>query len=426
MRSLLFLLLSLFLVGCQIPFSSPRSSDLAPEIHPLLPPTDDQVVGRLGRLRLRSGDTLADVARHFGIGFQAIQDANPGVDPWLPTPGTEILLPLAFILPDAPHQGIVINLPAMRLFHFPETNSTGVWSYAVGIGRDGWNTPLGRTRIIEKKTQPRWVVPESIRREHARKGDPLPKVVPPGPDNPLGRHALRLGWPSYLIHGTNKPYGVGLRISHGCIRLYPEDIAELFPQTQVGTPVTIVNQPYLAGWREGQAFVQIHRPLDQKGKILKKLWHALKKRLEEYESRTGKPIDWQRVERAVADARGIPLPVLRSSPSWDDYLAQARRFPHPGTWPEKYVPPPPRPGWYVTIETPMTETTAVKLVAMLHHQGPPLPAHRIGDHILVGPYADKDQARHIETRLDRDLGLASRLVSPQRSRHFFRSLIATQ
>jgi len=425
MRIFLFLLTAC-LAGCQIPLSPPRSPELAPEIRHPLPPTDDQVVGRLGRLRLRSGDTLADVARHFGIGFQAIRDANPGVDPWLPTPGTEILLPLAFILPDATHQGIVINLAAMRLFYFPAPHSSRVWSYAVGIGRDSWNTPLGRTRIIEKKTNPRWVVPASIRQEHARKGDPLPKVVPPGPDNPLGRHALRLGWSSYLIHGTNKPYGVGLRVSHGCIRLYPEDIAELFPQIDVGTPVTVVNQPYLAGWRDGQVFVQIYRPLDQKGATLKKLWHDLEKRLKAYESRTGKPIDWQRVERAVADARGIPLPVLQSSPPWNRYLAQVPRIPHPGTWPGKFVPPPPRPGWYVKVEMPLTETTAEKLVAMLHHQGPPLPAHRIGDRILIGPYPDERQAKRTETRLARDLELTGRLLSPRQSQRLFRSLIATQ
>lgn len=423
---ILILLVTALLAGCQIPVPLAAVTSIEQKSRNFFSLTDGRVVGHLARLRLRSGDTLADVSRHFGIGFQALQDANPGVDPWLPSPGTEILLPLAFILPDAPHQGIVINLAAMRLFYYPVDRSSRVWSYAVGIGRDSWNTPLGQTRIIEKKTNPRWVVPESIRREHAQKGDPLPKVVPAGPDNPLGRHALRLGWHSYLIHGTNKPYGVGLQVSHGCIRLYPEDIAELFPRVEVGTPVTIVNQPYLVGWRDGQLFVQIYRPSHRKGKALKRLWHSLEKQLKDYETQTGKKVDWQKVDRAIAAARGIPLPVLHASPSWASYLARLPQIPHPPVWPKKFHPPPPQPGWYVGVKMPMTTTMAQKFVAILHHQGPPLPAHRIGNRIIIGPYTDRRQAMRIKGKLARDLELASRLISPRQSQPFLQALLATQ
>ena len=422
----LLLLLFALLAGCQTltpPSTTPPGVELEKRRFQRL--AGGEVVGQLGRLQLRDGDTLADIARYFGVVFQAIQDANPGIDPWLPPPGSEIILPLAHILPDAPREGIVINLAAMRLFHFSKDQPNQVWSYAVGIGRANWHTPLGHTRIIEKKINPNWVVPASVRREHARKGDPLPKVVPPGPDNPLGRYALRLGWHSYLIHGTNKPYGVGLQVSHGCIRLYPEDIAELFSQVEVGTPVTIVNQPYLAGWRDGQLFVQIYKPLNQNKVVLRKLWRRLSRQLKRYEVQTGQKIDWQKVDRAIAAARGIPLPVLQTS-SWDSYLSQTAHVPHPQVWPMKYRPAPAQLGWYVELKMPLSETTAQKLVAILHHQGPPMPAYRFGNRVVVGPYTHKRQAKRIQIRLARDMELSSRLISPMHSQQFVRTLTATQ
>ena len=196
---------------------------------------------------------MPDIARHFGLGYNEITLANPAVPAWAPKAGGQVLLPLRFILPDAPRKGIVLNLANMRVFYYPTKQPDTLLTYPVGVGRDGWNTPLGQTTIVAKKTQPTWIVPESIRREHAAKGDPLPKVVPPGPDNPLGEYALLLGSSSYRIHGTNKPYGVGMQVSHGCVRLYPEDIEVLFEKTPVGTPVRIVHQPYMMAWDRGHA-----------------------------------------------------------------------------------------------------------------------------------------------------------------------------
>jgi len=376
---------------------------------------DSPVIGHIYRVRLQEGDTLADVARHYGIGLQAIQDANPGIDPWAPPPGKEILLPLAFILPDAPHEGIVINLPAMRLFHFPQKVNVEVDSYPVGMGGASWGTPLGRTRIVQKKANPNWVVPVSIRREHAKKGDPLPTVVPPGPDNPLGSHALRLGFPSYLIHGTSKPYGVGLRISHGCIRLYPENIAALYPQVEVGTPVTIVDQPYLIGWRGKQLYLEVHSPLQQKRSELKKILQGLEKHLRQIERETGEEINWKRVTETIAEARGFPVPILAGALDIQTLLGRAPLVPHPGTWPQRYLPPPPfSTGWYVAIDIPLTAENAQKLVAILRHQGPPLPAHRIDNQVVIGPYQTKATAKKIKSRLQRELQLDSRLISPDK------------
>lgn len=208
---------------------------------------DTQVVGRLYFTHVQGEETLRDIARAYDLGYDEITTANPGVDPWTPVTGERVLLPLAHVLPGAPREGIVINLAARRLFYYPpaaEGETQRVITHPIGIGREGWSTPLGHTKVAQKHVRPPWTVPASIRRDRAAKGDPLPAVVPPGPDNPLGSYALRLGWSSILIHGTNKPAGIGMQVSHGCIQLYPEDIETLFAGVAVGTPVTVVDQPY--------------------------------------------------------------------------------------------------------------------------------------------------------------------------------------
>ena len=228
-----------------------------------LPPPPDNLIGSLGYTDARYEDTLIDIARRHDIGYDQIRLANPKVDPWLPGAGTPVLIPGETILPDAPRQGIVINLAAMRLFYYPEgKNGKVVVSYPLGIGREGWRTPLGKTQVTGKVKDPTWTPPASIRAEHAEKNEILPDVVPAGPQNPLGQYALRLGWPGYLIHGTDKPWGVGMRVSHGCIRLYPEDIATLFAAVPAGTPVTVVNQPWLWGRRGDHVYLQIYPVLD--------------------------------------------------------------------------------------------------------------------------------------------------------------------
>ena len=214
-----------------------------------------QVIGTTQVLRTRDTDTISDIARSYDLGYDEIRQANPEVDPWLPGVDTEVLLPTRFILPDARRTGIVLNIAAKRLYvHEPAAEGDGfaLTTYPIGIGRVGWATPTGEATVIDKATDPSWYVPASVRAEHRAAGDPLPAVVAPGPDNPLGRHVLKLDMPGYLLHGTNQPYGVGMRVSHGCVRLYPEDIEVLFASTDRGTDVTIVNQPFVAG-REGDA-----------------------------------------------------------------------------------------------------------------------------------------------------------------------------
>ena len=228
-----------------------------------LPKGNDNMVGEIRYLSAGHEDTFADIARDQDIGYDALRAANPEVDAWLPKAGAQILLPSEYILPAAPRRGIVIDLPAMRLFYYPADGKT-VETFPIGIGRDGWHTPTGTTKISAKIRNPSWTPPASIRAEHAENGDPLPTVVPAGPDNPLGLYALRLGWPGYLIHGTNKPYGVGMRVSHGCIRLLPRDIATLFAQVAPGTPVQVVNQPWLWGQRDGSYYLQVFQPLQDK------------------------------------------------------------------------------------------------------------------------------------------------------------------
>ncbi|HYQ71283.1 MAG TPA: L,D-transpeptidase family protein, partial [Gammaproteobacteria bacterium] len=253
----------LFLSGCS-GLPDWRPSWVRPAQEPvrsdrfLLPPAGTDIIGEIQITTAGEEDTLSDLARRYDLGYEEIVAANPGMDPWLPGAGTQVVLPTQFILPDAPRQGLVLNLAAMRLFYYPEPvagEPPRVVTHPIGIGREGWETPLGVTRITRKIVQPAWTVPLSVRREHAEIGDPLPPVVPPGPDNPLGEYAMRLSLPSYLIHGTNQPYGVGIRVSHGCVRLYPEDIARLFPEVPEGTTVTIVNQPYLAGWKNGHLYL---------------------------------------------------------------------------------------------------------------------------------------------------------------------------
>jgi L,D-transpeptidase ErfK/SrfK len=200
----------------------------------------------------------------------------------------------------------------MRLFYFPEPEGEGpqeVITHPIGIGREGWRTPQGKFRIIEKVENPVWRVPASIRREHAAMGDPLPAVVKAGPDNPLGAHAMRLNRPQYLLHGTNKPYGVGMRVSHGCIRLYPEDIAQLFPDVPVGTPVRIVNQPYLAGWRGGQLYLEAHKPLAEDAKRWKGSLKPMEQLVSEKLGRSPATVDWDRARKVAQTGLGVPFPI---------------------------------------------------------------------------------------------------------------------
>ncbi|HNP36376.1 MAG TPA: L,D-transpeptidase family protein [Woeseiaceae bacterium] len=234
---------------------------------------EQSVVGVPQVVFARHENTLHDFALEYGVGYDELVAANPGVDPWLPGDNRPIILPTQFVLPDAPREGVILNIAAKRLFYYPadgierdpETGAVTrqtVLTFPVGIGRVGWETPLGQTKVVSKARNPTWWVPASVRKEHAENGDPLPAVVPPGPDNPLGTRVLKLGMPGYLIHGTNQPYGVGMRVSHGCVRLYPENIEFLYELVDVGEPVLIINEPYLLGQLNEQWYFEAHAPLE--------------------------------------------------------------------------------------------------------------------------------------------------------------------
>jgi L,D-transpeptidase ErfK/SrfK len=230
-----------------------------------LPPEGFDVIGSITTVRARADDTLIDIARRHGLGYEDIVIANPDVDVWLPGEGTEIILPTRFVLPPGPRRGIVLNLAEYRMYYFPPAAAgerAVVMTFPMSIGRMDWETPLGRTRVTQKVRNPAWYPPKSVRDEHEADGRPLPRIVPPGPDNPLGERAMRLDIPGYLIHGTNRPAGVGMRVTHGCIRMFPEDIEYLFEQVGINTEVTIINAPVKMGWDGDELVLEVHRVLD--------------------------------------------------------------------------------------------------------------------------------------------------------------------
>ena len=309
---------------------APPPLPLAEATHRFFVTPDQDVVGAVQLTVARHEDTFADIARRFNVGYTELVRANPGVDPWLPGEGTEIILPTEFILPDAPREGLVLNLAQMRLYYFPKPEKEGpveVITHPIGIGKVGWATPEGTTKVVSHVKDPTWTPPVSVRKEHAKDGDILPATVPPGPDNPLGRHMMRLGWPSYLMHGTNKPPAVGMRASAGCVRLYPEDIALIYEAVPDGTKVTVVNQPFVLGWRGDRLYVQAYQPLEDDKRnwddvpkalrqTLKKPKATLWKRVAEHDD----AIDWEAVRAAAATPRGLAIPVGPGTASEIDAL----------------------------------------------------------------------------------------------------------
>jgi L,D-transpeptidase ErfK/SrfK len=232
----------------------------------ILPPPDVDLVGDIRVVYAAQHETLLDIARRHAVGYDEIIKANPGVDRWLPGEGTPVVLPTRYILPPAPREGIVLNVSELRLYYYPKPargEKPTVMTFPISVGRMDWKTPLGKTSVVTKQRDPAWYPPASIKAEHARDGDFLPDVVPAGPDNPLGRFALRLGISGYLIHGTNKPEGVGMRVTHGCVRMYPENIEWMFEHVPVGTPVYIIDKPVKVGWFAGTLFMEAHAPLEE-------------------------------------------------------------------------------------------------------------------------------------------------------------------
>ncbi|MDH3977072.1 MAG: L,D-transpeptidase family protein, partial [Gammaproteobacteria bacterium] len=282
------------------------------DAHRFILAENQDVVGRIQTIESRYEDTFVEFARAYGLGFDELVAANPGVDPWLPGEGTRIILPTRFVLPVAPRKGVVLNIAAKRLFFYPEAiegQPRVVETFPIGIGRQGWATPTGPTTIVSKAVDPVWFVPRSVREEHLAAGDPLPKQVPPGPDNPLGNRVIGLDIPGYLIHGTNKPAGVGMRVSHGCVRLYPEDIEYFYEQVAIGMPVRLVNQPYLFGWEDDVLYLESHEPLNEDVRNWSEaLVPMARSRLVGQDDRRMR-IDENKIDQVAREHRGYPVPV---------------------------------------------------------------------------------------------------------------------
>ena len=269
-----------------------------------------QVVGEDLHIQTAYQDTLYDLARTYSLGSEELIRVNPKVDPWLPGAGTAILVPGRHILPPGPREGVVVNIAEHRLYYYPKParhQPQQVITYPVSIGKMDWRTPIGETRVIQKQKDPWWFPTESVRAEHLKDGDPLPARVPPGPQNPLGDRALRLaaGNGTYLIHGTNNPIAVGLAVTHGCIRMYPEDIQALFPGVPVGTKVRIVNEPVKVAWVEGELLLEAHPPVDAQGQSYEPDLPTFESLLQVAVGDATVAINWDWAREVLGSANGV-------------------------------------------------------------------------------------------------------------------------
>jgi L,D-transpeptidase ErfK/SrfK len=376
---------------------------------------EDDVIGRLALIRLEKGDTLPDIARHFSLGINEIITANPGVDVWVPEAGERIMLPLSFILPDAPRKGIVINLAAMRLFQFKgDSKSLAVSTYPIGVGTEERPSPMGQMFVTRKATRPTWHVPASIAEDHRKKGDPLPSKVLPGPQNPLGEYALYLSKSTYLIHGTNKPASIGLRATNGCIRLYPEDVKKLYENTPVKTPVSIVNQPYLVGQCDGVVYLEVHTPSEDSGAVdLEKVYTKLRN----IEKESGRTLDWKKVKEVLAEARGAPVPIFEIRQGSEKGITETIEVKHPDRlYGRPEIPELKVDAWYVLAANGRDKIDAARLAAIINHQGPQIPATVLSvsdrHRVMAGPFNDIREAKDAIKRLKIDLEIDGILVEP--------------
>jgi L,D-transpeptidase ErfK/SrfK len=379
----------------------------------------DDVIGRLAFVTLEKGDTLPDIARHFSLGINAVSAANPRVDVWVPQAGERIMLPLSFILPDAPRKGIVINLAAMRLFQFmSNSESLTVLTYPVGVGTEERPSPTGQMYVERKVPRPTWHVPASIARDHLKRGDPLPAAVLPGPENPLGEYALYLSKSTYLIHGTNKPASIGLRATNGCIRLYPEDVKKLYENTQVKTPVFIVNQPYLLGQYKGVVYMEVHASPENLDTVE---FDKMYTKLRNIEKESGRTLDWSKVKKVLAEALGIPVPISETMQGRDKRVAEPIEVRHPDKlYGRPEIPELKTDAWSVLSAGVRDEIDAERLAAMINHQGPQIPARVLSKdgsyHVIAGPFNDIREAENAIKRLKIDLEIEGILIEPVKKR----------
>lgn len=258
-------------------------------------------------------DTLVHLARKHNLGFVEVRAANPMLDPWIPGEGAEVVLPKRHLLPDAKREGLVINLPEMRVYAYVNGDEAP-YTYPLGIGREGLDTPTGKTSITRKKEGPTWRPTQRMRDE-----DPeLPASVPPGPDNPLGTHALYLGWPTYAIHGTNRPYGIGRRVSSGCIRMYPEHIKLFFEQISVGVKVNVIDQPIKVAWIGNELYLEAHPDMEQAIKMEEsgavehqKMSNDDMALIVDKAGQYGDLLNWPRIRTVVRERKGYPVRIAR-------------------------------------------------------------------------------------------------------------------
>jgi L,D-transpeptidase ErfK/SrfK len=375
----------------------------------------DDVIGRLSFISLEKGDSLPDIARHFSLGLNGVSATNPGVDIWVPEAGERIMLPLSFILPDAPRKGIVINLAAMRLFQFKgNSESLAVLTFPVGVGTEERPSPTGQMHVERKAFRPTWHVPASIAKDHRKKGDLLPAKVLPGPQNPLGECALYLSKPSYLIHGTNKPASIGLRATNGCIRLYPEDVKRLYENTPVKTTVSIVNQPYLLGQSNGVVYMEVHASAEE---LEAAEFDKIYTKLRNIEKESGRSLDWSEVKKVLAEARGIPVPIFEIRQGSGKEVAEPIEVRHPGKlYGRLEIPELKTDAWSVLAADVRDEIDAVRLSAIINHQGPQIPARVLSKndsyHVIAGPFNDIREAKDAVKRLKIDLEIDGKLIEP--------------
>ncbi|MFC0667110.1 hypothetical protein E0E54_08050 [Azotobacter chroococcum] len=312
-------------VATSLSFSALLSAPLAALELPLPPPGED-VVGQVQVIKAKYEDTFADIGQANDIGYLEMVAANPGVDPWLPGGGTEVLLPTRYILPPGPREGIVINLAEYRMYYFPKDQNV-VHTFPLGIGREGWGSPIAETRITGKVKDPAWYPPKSIREEHAADGDPLPTVVPAGPDNPLGPFKFTLGLSGYLIHGSNKKFGIGMRVSHGCFRMLNHNVLQLASMVPVGTTVRIINEPYKFGISAGKVYLEAHAPLEDdesaKSSVVDKHAALVDELLKRNDLLGQRRLDWEIVREVVAAEDGLPVEISGT----DSGLASANTGP---------------------------------------------------------------------------------------------------
>jgi L,D-transpeptidase ErfK/SrfK len=392
--------LSLFILslqGCAVMKSVQEKSWLSPS-HPekeiernkFPVAKGDDVIGRLAVIRLEKGDTV-------------------------PEAGERIMLPLSFILPDAPRKGIVVNLATMRLFEFKgDSKSPAVSTYPVGVGTEERPTPTGQMRVVRKTPRPTWHVPASIAADHRKKGDILPAEVPPGPENPLGEYALYLSKSGYLIHGTNKPASIGLEATNGCMRLYPENIKMLYSDTPVNTPVAIVNQPYLIGRRDGVLYMEAHTPLEGSGAIeLEKIYAKLRN----IEKKYARKLDWGKIKEVQTEARGIPVPIFEMRQGSEKETPKPMKVEHPDKlYGKPEIPELNMEAWYVLAADVRDKIDALRLAAIINHQGPQIPARVLSKsnsyRVIAGPFNDISDAKDAAKRLKFDLDIDGILIEP--------------